>query len=128
MIFVFEKPTQSEYEEIVNDPEKAEIEFKGLQAKHFRGELAILRFLEQVYFTLKEYDINEVTAEYKKLINVFVAKYNLRYSLQEPFRFRFRIHGTFADLYTSASRDQRRKFALKRVDDRFRGIIFGFCS
>ncbi len=113
--FVFEKPTQSEYEEIVNDPEKAEIEFKGLQAKHFRGELAILRFLEQVYFTLKEYDINEVTAEYKKLINVFVAKYNLRYSLQEPFRFRFRIHGTFADLYTQLQEINEENSHLKEL-------------
>lgn len=113
--FVTDKPSRSEYEEIVNDPEKAEVEFQKLQAKHFRDELAILKFLEQVYITLREYDINELTREYRRLVLQFLEKYNLRYSLQEPFRFRFQIPGTFKDLYSQLQEINEENAHLKEL-------------
>ena len=124
--FVKNKPSQREYEEIFNDPRKAEIEFRKIQAQHFLGEIAIVKFLEEVYVTLTGYDIDEITQEYKKLILLFLEKYNLRYSLQEPFRFRFQLPGTFEDLYSQIREINEENAHLKELMTDFEEAYSGF--
>lgn len=124
--FIIPKPTSREYEEIINDPIKAELEFQKFQPLNFPDEISLIRFLEQVYRTLNDFGISGLSEEYKKLIEQFLEKYNLRYKIQEPFRFIFQFPGTFVDLYSQLQEINEENSHLKELITDFEEAYSGF--
>jgi hypothetical protein len=91
-------------EEILNDADKARQAFLPLKGSDFAGETAIVRFLEEAYKIIDDYDIDGYAEYFKLLLRGFIRKYNLRYRLDDPFALRFLLPGSFANLYLELNR------------------------
>lgn len=98
-------PTQdSLFEEIQNDAVKAHDAFCVLNGSDFRDETAIVEFLETAYEVIVDYDVPGDPEIFKQLLRQFISKYNLRYRLDDPFKLRFLLPGSFANLYSELQR------------------------
>src|SRR6266540_7537805 len=83
------------FEEIRNDPAKARASFLGLKGTDFASESDIVSFLEEARGVIADYDIPGYEELYKRLLRDLFRKYNLRYRLDEPFKVRFLLPGSF---------------------------------
>lgn len=92
------------YEQIRNDPVIALVEFKKLKGTDFESELSVAEFLEVAFEVIEDYAIVGLGDKYKSLLRSFIAKYNLRYRLDDPFDLRFLLTGSFANLYNDLRR------------------------
>ncbi|TRZ88959.1 MAG: hypothetical protein D4R88_06565 [Methanosarcinales archaeon] len=92
------------FEEIQNDAVKAHAAFCALNGSDFRDETAIVEFLETAYEVIVDYDIPGEPEIFKQLLRQFISKYNLRYRLDDPFRLRFLLPGSFTNLYSELQR------------------------
>ena len=97
--YLRQTPAINEYEVIHNDPERAQQAFRHIRYCDFRGEADIVGFLEAAYTIIADFRVEELMARYQRLIQDFIARYNLRYRLVEPFRLRSSLSGAFAELY-----------------------------
>lgn len=91
-------------EEIRNDDAKAHDVFSTLKGSDFRDETAIVEFLEAANEVIVDYDVSGYTEFFKLLLREFIRKYNLRYRLDDPFRLRFLLPGSFTNLYSELQR------------------------
>jgi len=98
--FLIQPPPRVEYEVIHNDPTKARQAFRRLKGSDFKGEAAILGFLEAVYATLADLSTGRLAIRYQRLIKNFLSCFNLRYRLVETFKLRSLLPGSFAGLYS----------------------------
>ncbi len=92
------------FEEIQNDAVKAHDAFYALKGSDFRNETAIVEFFEAAYEVIVDYDIPGEHEIFKRLLRQFLSKYNLRYRLDDPFRLRFLLAGSFTNLYSELQR------------------------
>ncbi len=92
------------HEEIRNDPTIACQAFVDLKASDFMNETAVVEFFEAAYRVIADYDIVGYAELFKLLLRDFVRKYNLRYRLDDPFKLRFLLPGSFANLYSELQR------------------------
>ncbi len=92
------------FEEIQNDAIKAHTAFCALNGSDFRDETAIVEFLEAAYEVIVVYDILGEPEVFKQLLRQFISKYNLRYRLDDPFKLRFLLPGSFSNLYSELQR------------------------
>jgi hypothetical protein len=92
------------FEEIRNDAVKAREAFYALKGSDFRDETAIMEFLEAAYEVIADYDLPGEPEIFKQLLREFVRKYNLRYRLDDPFKLRFLLPGSFGNLYSELLR------------------------
>jgi len=91
-------------EEIQNDADKAHDAFCGLSGSDFRDETAIVDFLEAAYEVIVDYDVSGYSEVFKQLLRQFIDKFNLRYRLDDPFKLRFLLPGSFTNLYSELQR------------------------
>lgn len=92
------------FEEIRNDPEKAHASFCALKGTDFASESDIVKFLEETRVVIADYDIPGYEELYKRLLRDLLRKYNLRYRLDESFKIRFLLPGSFTNLYAELHR------------------------
>src|ERR1019366_4431619 len=97
-------PTAAELEEARNDPGIARQYFLTLAGTDFASESDIVEFLEEAYKVILDYDIPGFDDAFKRLLRSAFKKYNLRYSLDEPFTVRFLLPGSFANMYLEIQR------------------------
>ena len=98
-------PTEgSQFEEIRNDGIKAHDAFYALSGSDFKSETAIMDFLDEAYEVIADYDITGYAEFLKLLLREFIRKYNLRYRLDDPFKLRFLLPGSFSNLYSELQR------------------------
>lgn len=94
------KPTYNEQVMIGSDPEEALLAFQQIQGKKFKSEISIIAFLEAVHDTITDEIGNDKLAIfYCELVKLFIARYNLRYRILEPFNLRVQMPWLYADLY-----------------------------
>jgi len=95
---------ESLFEEIQNDAAKAHTAFSALNGSDFRDETSIVEFLEAAYEVIVDYEVPGEPEIFKQLLRQFISKYNLRYRLEDPFRLRFLLPGSFTNLYSELQR------------------------
>ncbi len=91
-------------EDIRNDAATAHDAFFTLKGSDFRDETAIVEFLEAVNEVIADYELPGYTEFFKLLLREFIRKYNLRYRLDDPFKLRFLLPGSFSNLYSELQR------------------------
>jgi hypothetical protein len=91
-------------EHILNDPVKAHEAFLAIKGTDFAGETGIADFLEDAHGVVADYDIPGYADFYAGLVRAFLLKYNVRYRLDDPFKLRFLLPGSFMNLYGELQR------------------------
>lgn len=98
-------PTEGvQFAEIRNDDIKAHDAFCSLNGSDFASEAAVMDFLEEAYEVIADYDIAGYAEFFKLLLREFIRKYNLRYRLDDPFKLRILLPGSFSNLYSELQR------------------------
>lgn len=92
------------FEEIQNDANNAHAAFCALNGSDFRDETAIVEFLEAAYEVIVNYEVPGYSEFFKMQLREFVGKYNLRYRLDDLFKLRFLLPGSFTNLYSELQR------------------------
>jgi len=113
---------ESDYKQfqlIVNEPNQAKGTFEHIQAPDFGTETAIIGFMESAFVTILDFEIERYEKLYRWLVRSFLRKYNLRYRVDKPFRFRLMLPGVFADFYDNLSR-------LNRADQHLSTLMSDF--
>lgn len=93
-----------QFEAIRNDQATAQDSFLALKGTDFASESGIVNFLDDAREVIGNYDIAGYEELYKRLLRDFFRKYNLRYRLDEPFKIRFLLPGSFTNLYVELQR------------------------
>jgi hypothetical protein len=96
--------SQALFEEIRNDPVIARAKFLAIKGTDFASEMEIAEFLEEAYEAIEDYGIPGYSEKFKSHLRTFIAKYNLRYRLDDPFELRFLLPGSFSNLYNDLRR------------------------
>ena len=95
---------EPQFEAIRNDPVIARESFLALNGTDFASESDIVNFLDEARDDIADYDIAGYEELYKRLLRALFRKYNLRYRLDEPFKIRFLLPGSFTNLYAELHR------------------------
>jgi hypothetical protein len=90
----------TEIDLIHNDPLQARQAFHALRTNHFKGESALVVFIEAVYSVLLNSTHPHLASLYSKAVREFISRFNLRYRVTNPFGLRQLLSGTFAQLYS----------------------------
>ncbi len=96
--------SQALFEEIRNDPIIARTKFLAIKGTDFASEMEIAEFLGEAYEAIEDYGIPGFSEKFKSLLRTFISKYNIRYRLDDPFKLRFLLPGSFANLYNDLRR------------------------
>ena len=102
--FLSPRPTDTEMEEVRNNPEKARQRFLALKGTDFASESTIVRFFEDAHDVIADYEIPGFEDLYVRLLRDALRKFNLRYRLDEPFTLRYLLPGSFTNLYSELHR------------------------
>ena len=76
----------------------------ALTSVDFPSESAIVQFLEEIFALVGDYEILGFGQHYRDLVQDVLVKFNLRYRLEEPFKLRFLLPGSFVNLYNELVR------------------------
>lgn len=98
------KPTYDALSQISSDPQQALAAFRAVQARDFKDETALVELFEDVHDILEEFDVDGLVPRYVELLESFLARYNLRYRLVQPFNLRVQLPWLYADIYTELCR------------------------
>jgi hypothetical protein len=96
--------SESQLEQLRNDPAQARASFLALKGTDFASEFAVVEFLESAHEIITDYDLPGYEDLLRRLVRDFVRKYNLRYRLDDPFTLRFLLPGSFTNLYAELHR------------------------
>lgn len=102
--FLSPRLTDTEWEEVRNDPGKARQRFLALKGTDFASESAVMHFLESAHVVIAGYEIPGFEDHNRRLLRDALHKFNLRYRLDEPFVLRFLLPGSFSNLYAELHR------------------------
>jgi len=91
-------------EEFRNNPTKAYDVFCELKGTDFTSERAVIEFVEATFEVVSDFGIAGYDEFFKILLRQFLRKYNLRYRLDDPFKLRFLLPGSFSNLYAEIHR------------------------
>ena len=94
--------------DVVDVPEQARSTFRRTKASAFRGELALLEFLERVHRVTMDLGGDALSNRYFVLMEAFLEKYSLRYDLRRPFSLHPTLPGIFARLVRDLKEVTRR--------------------
>lgn len=94
----------AQFDEVTNDTAKAHDAFCALKGSDFASETAVADFLASAHKVISDYGIPGYAELFKLLLRQFLRKYNLRYRLDDPFKLRFLLPGSFANLYAELQR------------------------
>lgn len=102
--FLSPRPTVTELEEARSAPDSARERFLALKGTDFASESDVVRFLEEAYDVITDYEIPGFEDLYVRLLRDVLRKFNLRYRLDEPCVLRFLLPGSFTNLYEELHR------------------------
>lgn len=83
---------------VVDDPLGAREAFKQTKAVEFRGEFALVQFLEHAHRSMNDLGGDSLSNRYFILLEKFLDKYSLRYDLRRPLKLNPTLPGVFARL------------------------------
>lgn len=99
LVGAFEHPPDvTSLADIVDDPQQARESFRDTKVAAFRGEMAIVEFLERAHGEAIDLGGDPLANRYFLLIEKFLSKYSLRYDLRRPFTLHPTLPGIFAKL------------------------------
>lgn len=90
--------------DIVDVPAQARAAFRRTKAIAFRGELALLEFLERAHAVTVDLGGDALSNRYFLLVEAFLEKFSLRYDLRRPFSLHPTLSGVFARLVRELKR------------------------
>lgn len=90
--------------DIVDVPAQARAAFRRTKAIAFRGELALLEFLERAHAVTVDLAGDALSNRYFLLVEAFLEKFSLRYDLRRPFSLHPTLSGVFARLVRELKR------------------------
>ncbi len=95
----FAKPPSIEtLADVIDDPHQSREAFEHSGSIQFASERSLVRFIEEAHNILDDLGGNELTNPYFGLLNNFIDKYSLGYSLRRPCALSPTLPGMFADL------------------------------
>lgn len=119
-----EQITIEELAGIVDDPVQAFETLKKVKKEQFRDELAVIRYMEDVYnILIEEFEKVELAEGYKESVERFISKYNLRYFISTPFTFTVSISGIFSELITAFKKYTKGNIHLKQMTEDFESAL-----
>ena len=112
--------------DIVDDPDQARLAFRKTKAVAFRGELALLEFLENAHAVTTDLGGDPLSNRYFLLVESFLEKYSLRYDLRRPFTLHPTLPGVFSrlirDLKTATSQDAALHTLMREFEEAVRDL------
>jgi hypothetical protein len=117
--YLIKPPVGNEYDIIHNDPTRAREAFRRLKGEDFKNESAVVAFLETAHRTISGFGNVRLVEGYVKAVKSFIAHFNLRYRVLEPFSLRQLLSGTFAALYAELEK-------LNGTNSHLAGLMEGF--
>ncbi len=93
-----EQPDINTLADIVDNPLQARQAFRRLKPAAFKGEIALVGFLERAQSVLMDLGGDPLANRYFVLCESFIAKYSLRYELRRPLTLHPTLPGIFARL------------------------------
>lgn len=95
---LIEKPDVTSLADIVDDPAQSRTIFMKTKTEAFKGEIALIEFMEQAHLILQDLGDDPLANRYFLLVEKFLQKYSLRYDLRRPFTLHPTLPGVFARL------------------------------
>lgn len=90
--------------DVIDDPHQSREAFEHSSSIPFSSEKALVRFIEEAHDILDDLGGDELTNPYFGLLNNFIDKYSLGYSLRRPCALSPTLPGMFADLTAALKR------------------------
>jgi len=112
-------PAGATYDVIHNDPVAARTAFRRLAGNDFKGETAIVNFLEAAHETITGFALPRLTNCFIASTQRFLTRYNLRYRTVSPFKLRLLLSGSFAGLYRELEKINATNPNLAELMDEF---------
>lgn len=84
--------------DIIGNPDQARSAFRRTKATAFRGEVALLEFMERANSVMVDLGGDPLANRYFLLTEALLDKYSLRYDLRRPFSLNTTLPGVFARL------------------------------
>lgn len=94
-------PAAERLAEIVSDELLARSTFLSLQAPDFKGESALVRFLERAFLTCEDLGGDPLSNDFFVSLEAMFTRFSLRYDLRRPCTICPTLSGIFASLVTS---------------------------
>lgn len=115
--------------DVVDDRLQSRLAFEASVSAQFASEKALVRFLENVHDVLYDLQGDELANQYFGLLNDFIEKYSLGYSLRRPCALSPSLPGMFADLAGALKRltsaDEHLAALYRAHDEAVRDLRFG---
>ena len=127
LVLAFEvSPDVTALADIVDQPEQARAAFRKTKTKAFRGELAVVEFMERAHNVVVDLGGDPLANRYFVLTEAFLDKYSLRYDLRRPFSLNPTLSGVFArlirDLKDATARDADLHPLMVEFEDAIRDL------
>ena len=127
IVVAFEAPPDvTALADFVDQPEQARAAFRKTKATAFRGEFAVVEFLERAHNTVVDLGGDPLANRYFLLTEAFLNKYSLRYDLRRPFSLNPTLPGVFArlirDLKDATARDADLHPLMVEFEDAIRDL------
>jgi hypothetical protein len=112
---------------ILNDRQTAKAFFRQLTCDSFKGEQAIIAFLEEIY---KDLDLlaDGCALFYKRKVSDFLETYNLPYRISDNFEIRLMLVGPLAALYRELRLLNEKNPHLAGLMDDFEHLFHRYCQ
>ena len=114
-----ECPDVTSLADIIDNPQQSRIAFMKVNASLFKGELALVEFLERAHITIVDLGDDPLANQYFLLVEKFLVKYSLRYDLRRPFSLHPTLPGIFSRLIHELKRATSKDAALSTMMHEF---------
>ena len=125
------KPSIEALAEIIDDPNRSAVAFKGTPSQDLAGERNLVAFLENAHAVLEDLAGDALSNHYFLLLAAFIEKFSLRYDLRRPCILCPTLPGVFAsllgDLRSLVAQDEHLSTLMTEFEDTVRDLRFG-CS
>lgn len=102
--------------------------FTKLAPEEFASERRLVRFFEQAYFIIEDFESRGLSILYRSLVAAFLTRYNLRYQLIEPFQIIPRFSQLFAGMLEEIERSISGEAHLTELHTSVRHAFEDLCS
>ena len=124
-----ELPSVEALADIIDDPQQSRQALIDSKHARFSSERALVRFFEAAHDVLEDLQGDELTNRYFGLLDNFIEKYSLGYSLRRPCALSPTLPGMFADLAGAlkhlTSADAHLAALYRAHDEAVRDLRFG---
>lgn len=124
-----EPPSIEALADVIDDQQQSRVAFERSGCIQFASEKALVRFIEAAHDVLYDLQGDELANRYFGLLNDFIEKYSLGYSLRRPCALSPTLPGMFADLAGALKRltnaDEHLAALYRAHDEAVRDLRFG---